>query len=89
MSNYNYEKHINIGSGIDISIKELAFLIKDIIGYSGNFVWDKSKPDGMPQKLMDSHKINNMGWKPRYSLQEGLMKTYKWYFDKIEENKND
>lgn len=89
MNNYNCEKHINIGSGIDISIKELAFIIKDITGYSGNFIWDKSKPDGMPQKLMDSHIINKIGWKPKHSLREGLIKTYKWYIDNIEENKND
>ena len=87
MINCNYKKHINIGSCIDISIKELAFIIKDITGYSGNFFWDKSKPDGMPQKLMDSQKINKIGWKPKHSLREGLIKTYRWYIDKIEEKK--
>jgi len=79
MNNYCGEHHINIGSGTDISIKDLAYLIKDIVGYTGVFEWDNSKPDGMPQKLMDSSVINNLGWKPKYSLRAGLLRTYKWY----------
>ena len=83
MNNYEGNKFINIGSNIDISIKELAELVKEIIAYDGEFIWDKTKPDGMPRKLMDSTKIHSLGWNNRYSLEEGLAKTYKWYKDNI------
>ncbi|MBC8488132.1 MAG: GDP-L-fucose synthase [Bacteroidetes bacterium] len=79
MINYSEKEHINIGSGNDISIKELAELIKKIIGYKGEFFWDESKPDGMPKKLMDSSKINALGWFPKTSLRNGLQRTYNWY----------
>ena len=79
MINYNEKKYINIGSGHDISIKELSELIKKIIGYKGEFFFDESKPDGMPKKLMDSTKINTLGWLPRISFEDGLKKTYNWY----------
>ena len=79
MINYSEKEHINIGSGNDISIKELARLIKKIIGYKGEFFWDESRPDGMPKKLIDSNKINALGWFPKTSLKEGLKKTYNWY----------
>lgn len=81
MNNYNGTQQINIGSGEDVSIKELVEIIKEIIGYKGNFVWDSSKPDGMPKKLMDSNKINEIGWKNKTTLKEGLIKTYSWYCD--------
>ena len=84
MNNFNGDHHINIGSGKDITIRELAEMIKDIIGYKGNFVWDVSKPDGMPQKLMDSTKINNLGWESKISFREGLTKTYKWFRKNME-----
>ena len=81
MNNYEGNKFINIGSNIDISIKELAELVKEIIGYDGKFIWDKTKPDGMPKKLMDSYKIHNIGWKPKTNLKDGLSETYKWYLN--------
>lgn len=83
MENYNDSMLINIGSGVDISIQQLAQMIKKIIGYQGDFKWDTNKPDGMPQKLMDSTKINDLGWMNKYSLKEGLSKTYSWYKAKI------
>ena len=79
MNNYNKKNHINIGSGDDISIKELAEIIKNIVGYKGEFCWDQSKPDGMPKKLMDSTNINAMGWIPKTTLKNGLNKTYDWF----------
>ena len=79
MINYNNNEHINIGSGTDISIKELAELIQRVIGYKGKIIWDKSKPDGMPKKLMDSSKINRLGWLPKTQFEEGIKKTYNWY----------
>ena len=70
---------INIGSGKDISIKDLAFLLKKIINYRGDIIFNDSYPDGTPQKLLDISKINSLGWVPQYSLEEGLFKTYEWY----------
>ena len=79
MNSYDSERMLNIGFGSDVSIKELGLIIKDIVGYKGDFEWDSSKPDGMPKKLMDSSKIFNLGWYPKVSLIEGLTQTYRWY----------
>lgn len=70
------ESHINVGFGSDISIIELANLIKKIIGFSGDILFDKSKPDGTFQKLLDSQSINQLGWKPKIDLEAGLIKVY-------------
>ncbi len=82
MLNYNEAGFTNIGIGEDISISELANLIKGITGYTGNIVWDKSKPDGTPRKLMDVSKLHAMGWKARIGLEEGIRQIYKEVFDK-------
>jgi GDP-L-fucose synthase len=79
MEHYNEEGLVNIGVGEDISIKDLASLIKDIAGYTGQIVWDSSKPDGTPRKLMDVSKINSMGWKARIGLREGIERVYGEY----------
>jgi GDP-L-fucose synthase len=82
MKNYSAREigpFINIGFGEDISIKNLAFLIREMIGYSGEIIFDKTKPDGMPKKLLDSSKAANLGWKAKTSLKEGLEKTLEWY----------
>lgn len=71
--------HINIGSGEDISIKELAYLIKSIIGFDGEFYFNTSKPDGTMLKLTDPSKLHNLGWKHRVELEEGIKKVYGWY----------
>jgi len=81
MNHYNDSEIINIGVGKDISIKELALLIKEIVGYNGEIRFDTSKPDGMPQKLLDVSRINSLGWKPKVSLEEGIRKTYEWYVE--------
>lgn len=70
---------INVGSGAEITIKELALLIKDIVGFKGKIVFDGSKPDGAPRKLLDSDKIKKMGWKAKIPIDEGISRTYKWY----------
>lgn len=80
MEHYNEAGHVNVGSGSEISIKDLALLIKDVVGYKGALVWDSSKPDGTPRKLMDNTKINNLGWKPEIALREGIEKVYKEKF---------
>ena len=71
--------HINIGTGIDISIKDLAYLIKDIVGYKGEFVFNTDKPDGTLKKLTDCSKLNSLGWRHKIELAEGIEKLYRWY----------
>ena len=78
MQNYNDVEFVNIGTGIDITIKELAETIRSIVGFTGNLVFDSSKPDGTPRKLLDVSKINNSGWKHTVSLEEGIQKTLNW-----------
>ena len=80
MNNYNESGHINIGSSKEISISELAKQIKDITQYEGNIVWDTEKPNGTPRKLMDSSKINSMGWYPDISLEDGIKQVYREKF---------
>ncbi len=76
MLNYNTGGHVNIGTGIDLSIKDLALLIKKIIVYNGELKWNSDKPDGTPRKLMDVSKINAMGWKYNIELEEGIRMVY-------------
>lgn len=74
---------INIGTGEEISIFNLAVLIAEIVGYNGKISWDISKPNGMPRKLLDSECINSMGWRYKVGLRDGIEKTYRWYLDNI------
>jgi GDP-L-fucose synthase len=70
---------INIGSNEEVSIKDLAYMIKDLLGYEGNIIFDDTKPDGNPRKLLDSSLINELGWKSTVNLNEGLKLTYDWF----------
>ncbi|MFH1673767.1 MAG: GDP-L-fucose synthase [Pseudomonadota bacterium] len=79
MSHYNDSKIINIGSGTDITIRDFALLIKDIVGFEGELTFDISKPDGTPRKLLDVTKIKQLGWTPKIDLKEGIRQTYEWY----------
>ena len=79
MNNYNENEPINIGSNHDVSIKELASLIAGIIGYEGLFLWNNSKPDGMPRKLLDISRIRKLGWGPNVKLLKGLELTFNWF----------
>lgn len=76
MQNYSGEKHVNIGSGTDLTIKDLALLIKDIVGYNGEIKHDLSKPDGTPRKLMDVSYLHSLGWKHAIELPEGIKMVY-------------
>lgn len=76
MENYNEELFVNVGSGTDISIKDLALLVKKTVGYEGELVFNTSKPDGTPRKLLDVSRINQLGWKHQISLEEGVKKVY-------------
>jgi len=76
MENYSEEQFINVGSGREVSIRELAETIKRIVGYGGEILWDTSKPDGTPRKLMDSSRLFALGWKPQVDLETGLRSAY-------------
>jgi len=76
MQNYNDEKFVNIGTGVDISIKDLALLVKKIAGFEGELVFDKSKPDGTPRKLMDVSYLHSLGWKHKIELEAGIKLVY-------------
>jgi len=71
--------HINVGSGQDLTIKELSEIIKNIVGFTGEIIYDNTKPDGMLQKLLDVKRINQMGWTYKTPLKEGIKKTYEWF----------
>jgi len=79
MNNYSEESHLNIGTGEDVKIKELAEIVKEVVGYEGNIINDLSKPDGTPRKLLDVSKLHSTGWKHKTSLKEGIKIVYDWY----------
>ncbi|MDY6954739.1 MAG: GDP-L-fucose synthase, partial [Thermodesulfobacteriota bacterium] len=73
--------HLNIGTGSDVSISELAHMVKEIVGYEGEIAYDTTKPDGMPQKMLDVGRLASLGWRHRTSLREGIQKSYTWYLE--------
>ncbi len=73
--------HINVGSGKDVSIREVAHTIKDLVGFNGKIIFDSTKPDGAPRKLIDTSRLSNMGWKYTTELKEGIKQTYSWYLN--------
>ena len=79
MQNYDEPEHINVGTGEDVTIKELAETIADIVGYDRDINWDTTKPNGTPRKVLNVDKIKALGWEPKISLREGIEKTYEWY----------
>ena len=79
MDHYENAELINVGSGQDVSIKDLANMVAGVVGYDGNIEWDTSRPNGTPKRPLDYSKISSLGWKPKYSLVEGLQKTYEWF----------
>jgi GDP-L-fucose synthase len=82
---YNLNEDLyNVGFGTDISIYDLAQLVKKVVGFEGKIIWDKTKPDGTPKKLMDSSKIQSLGWTPKIDLEEGVHQTYQWFLDNIQ-----
>ena len=79
MNNYDSSEIINIGTGKDISIMDLVHLIKKIVGFKGEILWDNTKPDGMPRKLLNVSKLSRLGWRYKVELEEGATMTYEWY----------
>ena len=87
LENYNGDIPLNIGSGEDMSIRELTELVAQIVGYKGDIRWDTSKPNGTPRKWLDSSRLRALGWQPKVSLREGLESTYKWYTSNLDAGK--
>ena len=81
LEQYNSSEIINVGCGEDISIRELAELICEVVGFRGELRWDRSKPDGTPRKLLDISRIKNLGWKPTIALRDGIARFYEWFLD--------
>ena len=81
MENYEGERHINVGTGEEVSIRLLASMVSEVVGYQGRLEYDTEKPDGNPRKLLDSSKIHELGWRHRVALREGLKKTYTWFLE--------
>ncbi len=79
MEGYSSSELVNIGTGEDVSIKELAELVQEVVGYQGTIVWDSSKPDGTPRKLLNVDRIKALGWEPRIPFKEGIAATYAWF----------
>ena len=79
MNHYSAESHVNIGTGEDLSIHDLALIVKETVGYQGNIVYDSSKPDGTPRKLLDVSLLHSTGWHHKTSLREGIKDVYQWY----------
>jgi len=87
MKAYNDSEIINIGYGEDITIKELTEMIKSTSGYNGEILWDNSKPDGTPKRLLDVKKLFDLGWRPQTTLENGLKETYDWFTEEYGKNK--
>jgi GDP-L-fucose synthase len=81
LENYDGDEHVNVGTGTDVSIAELARLVADVVGYDGPVTWDATKPDGTPRKLLDVAKLTTLGWRARIGLREGLKSTYAWFLE--------
>jgi GDP-L-fucose synthase len=79
MENYDSPEHINVGSDSDISIRDLAYMIKDIVGFKGEIEWDESKPNGTPIRKLDTSKLEDLGWRSKKELKNGIEETYNWF----------
>lgn len=85
LENYSGEQHVNIGTGKELTIKELAELVKKTVGYEGEIVWNTDMPDGTPRKLTDVTKLHSLGWRHKVELEEGVAKAYAWFCENVEQ----
>lgn len=85
LENYDGEQHVNIGTGKEVTIRELAETVKRVVGYTGEIVWNKDMPDGTPRKLTDVTKLHNLGWTHKVELEEGVQLAYDWFRENVEE----
>jgi GDP-L-fucose synthase len=83
LDSYDDPAPINVGVGEDVTVRELAELVAEVTGFTGNLSWDTSKPDGTPRKLLDVSRIHSLGWKAQISLRDGISSTYRWYVDNV------
>jgi len=83
MEDYDESEPINVGTGEDVTIKELAETIADVVGYKNNIKWNTDKPNGTPRKVLNVDKMKSLGWEPKISLREGIQSTYKWYKENV------
>jgi GDP-L-fucose synthase len=83
MEHYSDDTHINVGTGVDLSIRELAETVRDVVNPGASITWDTSNPDGTPRKLLDVTKLRDLGWGPTVELREGLTETYEWYVEQL------
>ena len=88
MKNYSDSRLINVGTGQEVTIGELAMKLCQVVGYTGKLIFDTTKPDGMPRKLLDSSRILQLGWQPTIALDQGLSQTYRWFLDQREQHAN-
>ncbi|MEW5725431.1 MAG: GDP-L-fucose synthase, partial [Thermodesulfobacteriota bacterium] len=84
MNNYDSPEIINVGTGRDLTIRELAGLVAEVVGFRGGLSFDASKPDGTPVKLLDVSRLEALGWSARTSLPEGIARTYRWFLDHLD-----
>ena len=84
MEHYDSEPIVNIGWGEDISVRELAMLVKSVVGYEGELAFDETKPDGTPRKLLNVERLSSLGWRPKIGLKQGIESTYQWFVDHVE-----
>ncbi|MNY17986.1 GDP-L-fucose synthase [compost metagenome] len=85
MNHYEGQEPVNVGTGTDVTIKELAGLIAEAVGFTGEVIWDSTKPDGTPRKLLDVSRLSALGWTAQIPLEAGLQSTYRWYRDALNE----
>ena len=84
LENYEGEQHVNIGTGKEVTIKELAEAVQRTVGYEGEIIWNKDMPDGMPRKLTDVSKLHKLGWTHKIELDEGIRLAYEWFKENVE-----
>jgi GDP-L-fucose synthase len=83
---YDEPEPINVGTGQDIMLRELAEMVREVVGFEGQLVWDSTKPDGTPRKQLDTRKINALGWQPEITLEDGIRSTYAWYLQHVDQD---
>ncbi|MBK9435819.1 MAG: GDP-L-fucose synthase, partial [Micrococcales bacterium] len=79
LEHYDGDEHVNVGTGHDVSIQELAGIVAEVVGFRGPIAWDTTKPDGTPRKLLDVSRLRDLGWEPQIGLREGIASTYRWF----------
>ena len=87
LENYDSPEIVNIGCGEDVTIRELAITVCEVVGYKGELAFDATKPDGTPRKLLDTRKLSSLGWKPKISLRDGIRNAYQWFLESLDKSK--